>query len=276
MTELRAIYMRDNYQLTNQSIDVITEKCTQLEQLTLWGCIHLHHLSFDPREKAGVVSSGNLILLNLWGCHSLRDDSATALVGMKNLRSLIVSECHRLTDAFVIALGQNVPQLSHLNLRYCKRLTDTGVNAIAQQMRDLYALDLSFCTKVTVASLFNLLEIRGRTLAELRIQNCRKLDIALNPNGPGDGGDGRMILSALRSLGQECCVSILDLRQCGGQPGQNGDPFVEGMILLNFEQKLPGYFERKARWNTEVERNLVEQCLASVSDYHDRLEEREA
>lgn len=104
LTKLRAIYMRDNYLLSNKSIDVITEKCTQLEQLTLWGCTRLQHLSFDRGNKPSVFTSGNLVLLNLWGCHSLKDDSAAALAGMSNLRSLIVSECHRLTDAFVVRL----------------------------------------------------------------------------------------------------------------------------------------------------------------------------
>jgi hypothetical protein len=104
LTNLRAVYMRDNYLLTNRSIDVITEKCTRLEQLTLWGCTRLQHLSFDQPDKSSVFTSGNLVMLNLWGCHSLKDDAAIALAGMSStLRTLIVSECHRLTDAFVVS-----------------------------------------------------------------------------------------------------------------------------------------------------------------------------
>ena len=38
LVKLRALYMRDNFRLTNRSIDVITERCTRLEQLTIWGC----------------------------------------------------------------------------------------------------------------------------------------------------------------------------------------------------------------------------------------------
>jgi len=104
LTLLTALYMRDNYLLTNQSIDVITENCTSLEQLTLWGCTRLQHLSFDQPDKSGLFISGKVVMLNLWGCHSLRDDSADALAGMNHLRSLIVSECHRLTDAFVVSV----------------------------------------------------------------------------------------------------------------------------------------------------------------------------
>jgi hypothetical protein len=98
LTQLRALYMRDNFLLTNKSIDIITEKCTRLAQLTLWGCIRLKSLSFERLNQ----DCGNLVLLNLWGCHSLLDDAADALAPMRNLRSLIVSECHRLTDSFLV------------------------------------------------------------------------------------------------------------------------------------------------------------------------------
>jgi hypothetical protein len=112
LTKLRAVYMRDNYLLTNRSIDVITEKCTRLEQLTLWGSTRLQHLSFDQPDKSSVFTSGNLVLLNLWGCHSLKDDSAVALAGMsRTLRTLIVSECHRLTDTFVVSVAHLTCQM---------------------------------------------------------------------------------------------------------------------------------------------------------------------
>lgn len=101
LSNLRALFLRDNYLLTNTSLDVITEKCTSLEQLTLWGCTGLQHLSFD--DTTSVFTSGNLILLNLWGCYNLGDDAALTLQGMNQLRSLVVSECHRLSDAFVVS-----------------------------------------------------------------------------------------------------------------------------------------------------------------------------
>lgn len=121
LTQLRALYMRDNYLLTNHryeqlislktvrapslltytySIDVITEKCTRLSQLTLWGCVRLSNLSFVRLNQ--MRGCGNLVLLNLWGCHSLLDTAANALEPMRNLQSLILSECHRLTDAFLV------------------------------------------------------------------------------------------------------------------------------------------------------------------------------
>ena len=94
LTELQALYMRDNYLLTNRSIDIITEKCTRLNQLTLWGCTRLRHLSFERMNHSSPAGC-EIILLNLWGCHSLLDEAADALRPMRSLRSLIVSECHQ-------------------------------------------------------------------------------------------------------------------------------------------------------------------------------------
>jgi hypothetical protein len=142
-------------------------------------------------------------------------------------------------------------------------------------MQDLYSLDLSFCTRVTISSIFTLLEIRGNTLAELRLNSCRKLEIARDPHSPpvqrgqyNGGQAGRQILNALRSHGCSCCLSVLDVRHCGGQSVLNNkgyppnDPFVQGMANLEFEQKLPGFFARPARWNPEVKRRLIGQILA--------------
>lgn len=135
--KLRALYMRDNYKITNSSIDLITTRTAargapscggggggsvaMLETLTLWGCMRLKHLNFGtaaptlPPATLSTIGGGGggntitssgakLVTLNLWGCHSLTDDWASALSGMHNLKSLVVSECHRLTDAFVVSI----------------------------------------------------------------------------------------------------------------------------------------------------------------------------
>jgi hypothetical protein len=252
LTQLRALYMRDNFLLTNKSIDIITEKCSRLAQLTLWGCIRLKSLSFERLNQ--VADCGNLVLLNLWGCHSLLDDAADALAPMSNLRSLIVSECHRLTDSFLVSLAQNVPKLAHLHLRYCRRISDAGVNAITNGMQDLYSLDLSFCSRISSASILNLLEIRSSTLSELRISNCSQLRISMSDqSNTGTGGNantGRIILNLLQYSND--ALSILDVSRCGGLSNaderySDDDPFVQGMESLQFKQVAPGFFSRPAQ-----------------------------
>lgn len=171
-------------------------------------------------------------------------------------------------------MAKYVPRLSHLHARYCKRLSDNGVHAIALQLENLYALDLSFCTKVSSVSIQSLLEIRGGSLAELRLQSCRNLAIghARDFRGPRDsetGSTGRIIVNALRSRTASCCLSALDVRDCGGQPRDGvaydvDDPFVRSMIQLGYQQRVPGFFHRPACWNPQVERRLVDQLLSEA------------
>ena len=84
LVKLRALFMRDNYHLTNLSIDVITKSCALLAQLTLWGCTKMQHLRVLDDYPTPAISSGKLVILNLWGCYGLKDDGlAEALVNMK-------------------------------------------------------------------------------------------------------------------------------------------------------------------------------------------------
>ena len=154
---------------------------------------------------------------------------------------------------------------------------------MARRLENLYSLDLSFCTKVTPTGIVNLLETRGNSLAELRLQSCRNLSIGnaqeMRPRrhrhgGPAavadPGSAGRAIVKALQSLGESssCCLSALDVRDCSGQPPGGlysaGDPFVVGLAELGFQQRVAGYFDRPARWDAQIERRLVEQLLSET------------
>jgi hypothetical protein len=269
---LRALFLRDNWLLTNESIDAITTTCSKLEQLTLWGCVRLRHLKFDSCNHNGKVN--RLVILNLWGCHDLEDDAAHVLSSIPNVSCLIVSECHRLTDRFVQILVEGIEQqkrgkggLRHLHLRYLKRITDAAVVAIALKLRDLCSLDLTFCSKVTATGIYRLLDELRNSLVELRLKSCRGLQIGTRaPEGDGrrrmsgrqsnnsNNNDhaGHWVLNALRRRPHsriDHSLCLLDVRGCGGQPGTNlpytkEDPFVKGMSALQFEQKVPGFFSR--------------------------------
>mmetsp|Transcript_11245 Transcript_11245/g.16182 ORF Transcript_11245/g.16182 Transcript_11245/m.16182 type:complete len:482 (-) Transcript_11245:2216-3661(-) len=87
--QLVALYMRDNYLLTNTTINAIMRGCLKLTQLTLWGCTHITDLQGNDRgAKTNEISSNlenhsshfsinpecrdfigpkNLVVLNLWG-----------------------------------------------------------------------------------------------------------------------------------------------------------------------------------------------------------------
>ena len=265
LAKLEVLHMKNNYKLTNESVDAITRNCRNLFQLTLWGCIRLTHVCFDNGQpsQAGPVASSlqrpenfspnttptKLILLNLWGCHNLTDAAAARLTTLPHLHSLCVSECHRLTDAFVLGITQSLQQLVHLDLRYLRRITDASLESIAHRMR-LFSLDASFCTKLTIRGLAQLLTERCTSLAELRLFSCRQLNV--------EEGGGRQLAHALHPVREVSTLSFLDLRECHVEP-----PFARDELFLSkmsdelgFNETLHGLFVKPAVWNREVKRQL--------------------
>jgi hypothetical protein len=255
LSMLRALFLRDNYQLTNTSLDAITQNCVKLRQLTIWGLIGIQSLRFSS------INSYKLTFLNLWGCHNLGDGLSQALESM-SLSSLILTECHQLTDDFIIAITKisGLQNLQHLHLRYLKRLSDTSLIAIANSFRSLHSLDLSFCSAISASGIYRLLNQCRNHLAELRLKSIRNLDVAYSSrqqtNERNDRRDhtGHWILNALRPIVHSNihhALCVLDVRHCGGQPSvdqpyDKKDPFVVGMSKLNFAQTVPGFFSRPA------------------------------
>jgi hypothetical protein len=207
-------------------------------------------------------------------CGKTKTSLGSAVQIAQNARPHIVCPLGLASVITKIIIAQSLPTLLHLHLRYCKRLTDNGVNAIASGLKMLYSLDLSFCTKVTVASICTLLDLRRETLSELRLQECRQLLIARDPEdnveeyhrrgqeqvlGPRPDRDGQLILRSLRSPSSS--LSMLDLRCCGGQRNINvayleSENVVRGMMRLNFQQKTPGFFARPAQWNASIQASV--------------------
>ena len=270
LTRLEALYCRDNYQLTNDSIDCITAKCKELSLLTLWGCVRLRNLAIrNYAVPAGVNMASepsNIVLLNLWGCHGLLDETADSIGKIPTLRSLIVAECHKLTDKFVEVLSQASSQIQHLNLRYLRQITDDSVTSIANKMHSLQSLDLSFCTRTTTASVANLLET-APSLTELRLWSCHQIDVTiprpqdLDVQPPqnasaaarpvADGGAGRLLCAAIASRSADKGrFSFLDLRKCVGRHRHHNNVrqkdaiFVKDMEQLGFVQELDLFFSR--------------------------------
>ena len=259
---LEALYMRYNYQLTNESIDRITTQCKKLSLLTLWGCIRLKNLVINHEVGDG---SNHVVMLNLWGCHGLGDDIAEAIGRMPNLRSLNVAECHNLTDAFIAGLSQspNASQIEHINLRYLLQLTDICTPALVDKMINLRSIDLSFCAKLSTASLTHVIK-NAPALTELRLWNCRQIDLTIqqsfdlaqdesNSNfdeADRNPADGRLLVRSIQSRSiEKSGLILLDLRKCVGHHRNHkmrkvDSTFLQDMSDLGFEQKAELFFTR--------------------------------
>ncbi|KAL9182625.1 hypothetical protein ACHAXT_013277 [Thalassiosira profunda] len=269
LEKLQVLNTKDNYKWTNRSVDLITRNCKQLFQASLWGIIRLNGICFEEADAAaadapmGGEANENasmprpmsltslpapplrLILLNLWGCHGLTDDAATQMSSLSNLRSLCVSECHKLTDRFVQGITQSLPQLVYLRLRYVRRITDASLESIGHQMTGF----------VFAGWLCQLMAERCTSLAELRLYSCRQLNVE-GGNSSGVVG-GRQFVQALRNVREVGNLSFLDLRECQiHEPFVRDDVFLAGMAELGFDETLRGLFVRPARWNSDVRRQL--------------------
>lgn len=277
LTKLEVLHCKDNYKLTNDSVDIITKNCKNLVQITLWGNIHLKHIDLGTAEEGEkdngtshttdsaslprppsssdfLQTPSKLIILNLWGCHNIEDSAAKSFTStcLPHLRSLCLSECHRLTDEFLGAIS--LPQLVHLKLRYVRRITDTSLETISQKMPVLYSLDLSFCTKLTISGVCRLIT-SCTSLSELRLYACRQLNIG-NVVSPSHGG--RQLARALKN--SDSSVSFLDVRECHSQfelPASRPETYSKSMLDLGFDEKLTGIFIRPARWNDRIREQLV-------------------
>mmetsp|Transcript_5555 Transcript_5555/g.8540 ORF Transcript_5555/g.8540 Transcript_5555/m.8540 type:complete len:295 (+) Transcript_5555:3-887(+) len=246
LTELETFHGRDNYKVTNNSVDVIFQNCKKLVQATFWGCIKLTHVGPGAVTTPPDLSPNNLVLLNLWGCIGLTDDCVARLSTLTNLRSLCVSECHKLTDKFVLDITQTLPQLLHLQMRYLKRITDESLNAISVRLSELFSLDVSFCTKLTVVGLNELL-MGCRTLSELRLYSCTQLNVEGGQVTDGGGnstrtGGGRQLVQALR----HSSLAFLDLRRCQQhQPFSRDEQFLNTMKDLGYNEAMAYLFIKK-------------------------------
>ena len=314
LLELEVLHGKDNYRLTNRSVDVITRNCRKLVQVGFWGYIKMNDLCFDSmidQEQSTIGGGENdsmtatadaasssmmarsvgdhhpssstslpqitslnnafvpskLILLNLWGCYNLADAASTQMSNLTQLRSLCVSECHRLTDRFVLGVTKSLPQLMHLQLRYLCRITDASLDSISYRMTGLYTLDVSFCSKLTVKGLAHLLRDRCNSLMELRVYSCRQLNLEGGGSAMNDGNNnrrsgvvgGRQLVQALRAVQPDSTLSFLDLRNCQTrhEPFARDDVFLNGMIDLGFHEALHGLFIRRIQWNEGVKKQIV-------------------
>ena len=175
-------------------------------------------------------------------------------------------------------LAQTIPNIQHLHLRYVRRITDASVDAIAANMHHISSLDLSFCTRITHQSLVNLLETRYMTLSELRLYSCHQLDMTVpllqqqqRNIAQRDESVAQLLLDAIKLHGHDNCLNILDVRGCKSEPRRGAVPrgddqvFIRGMAGVKFEQKIPGFFVRPARWNSDVQKRLAQQLIMDTT-----------
>ena len=167
-------------EVTDASIEVITNQATNLETLRLGGCTGISNLSLrlvasslprltvlDLRSCWQVADSGilqlsssssssaqpaplQLELLNLQDCQKVSDLALRHLSTSPGLliASLNLSFCANISDSGMKSLAK-MSCLRSLNLRSCDNISDIGLGYLAEGSVGLQTLDVSFCDRVT-------------------------------------------------------------------------------------------------------------------------------
>jgi Leucine-rich repeat (LRR) protein len=210
LLHLRDLNLRGCYQLTDDGLQALSS--LQLWALNLSGCVSLRltsvRLPFTVRD------------LQLSHCDLVRPSQV--LVGLKDLHTLRMDDCHQLTDPDLRAL-QSLWSLRTLNLAGCRELTNLEPLRALTELRELYlahsrrvqnlqplgqlaslqVLDLQSCD-ITDDDL-RVLAVAA-TLTDLNLHNCVKItDAGLQCLAP---------LAQLRRLDLFGCLALTDEGLC--------------------------------------------------------------
>lgn len=115
----------------------------------------LKHLNFgstliDGMALGTLAAVENLKLesLKLSSCDQLTTAGLRSLAYQTTLKVLDLSFCTRVTDASLVCISQNLPNLESLDIRRCRGVTDLGISHL-NVLRKLRALDISECDQLT-------------------------------------------------------------------------------------------------------------------------------
>jgi len=109
-----------------------------------------------------------------------------------DLINLIVNKCpklksiylygSRITDAALISISKNCPELADLRLSFCRNITDRGVMSIAHGCGNLISLDVCFNYDITDVGVVDISK-NCPNITQLVIDGCKITDATLNALG---------------------------------------------------------------------------------------------
>lgn len=153
--------------ISDKSLQMISENYQHLESLDITRCIKIT----DAGLQHIIVKCSGLKNLNLYALSSFTDVAYKKLSLLAHLRFLDLCGAQNLSDEglFSIAKCKNIRTL---NLTWCVRVTDVGVIAIAQGCTSLEYLSLFGIIGVTDKCLEALSEFCSNTITTLDVNGC--------------------------------------------------------------------------------------------------------
>ncbi|XP_071723332.1 F-box/LRR-repeat protein 12 [Rutidosis leptorrhynchoides] len=218
--EFGCSFSRFSHSLSGNSVDIDTfildkliKRFTQLESLSLSGCVNLEDSGLVALERYG----SKLHSLFLDCCFKVTDKSLVSVaIGCQSLTSISLYRC-AVTDNGLIVIAESCVSLKDLNLEWCIPITDMGISSVTKHCRVIRAIKISHCENIKGFGFKDC----SQTLKCLEADSCK-----FEPEGVMDilsgGGLEYVNVSSL-----SWCVRGNGLKAIGGGFGAN-------IKILNF------------------------------------------
>lgn len=148
-----------------------------LSHAPLWKVLDLHGTTRAGERLAAAISLpqfDHVEEINLEFAQGLEDNDLECLEGKKEIQSVNLNACQRITDIGVQIVAKSCPKLNSFSLYWNLRISDIGVGALLRQCKELAILNLSGCKGVTNKSL-ETMSVHCKSLKNLNLTRCLRL-----------------------------------------------------------------------------------------------------
>jgi hypothetical protein len=129
-------------------------------------------LSNQFLTNTSLFANSQLTHLNISGCGRITDDGIAILVkNCKNITSLAIANCWKLTDATLQHIG-TLSEMVSLDISHCNKLNGSGF--LQHKMTKLKILNCSYCKALSDKSLEKLLSLTPE-ITEVYIRRCTRI-----------------------------------------------------------------------------------------------------
>ncbi|CAN0927483.1 F-box protein At3g58530 [Linum grandiflorum] len=153
--ELLSLNLTRCVKLTDDGLLQILIKCSLLQSLNLYALS-----SFTDGAFKSISNLANLRFLDLCGAQHLSDEGLSCIAKCRNIVSLNLTWCIRITDIGVIAVAEGCTSLEFLSLFGIIGVTDKSLEALSRRCSNtLTTLDVNGCVGVKRRSRDELLQL---------------------------------------------------------------------------------------------------------------------
>ena len=112
----------------------------------------------------------SLTFLDLSKSSKLSNGDLKDLCSRTGLKTLLIGECYRVSDAGCQAIADNLKSLTELDISYTK-CSDVVLHMLCRNLRSLHTLNLSHCSGVTDSGIGSIVSCLTQ-LKDLRVNSC--------------------------------------------------------------------------------------------------------